>query len=251
MNTNTKTQAKGQIVEANNLNQLTTKNEVVTIVKEVKTVDLIKTELKAVEESFKSQLSTLKADDAKGIKAVEKAKNKAVEKTLINGFHGLFNLVDYCKNVGVINRKYSAFAVLSKLSIDAVIKAGFNGRRYTLKAVLKACEKLQNDAVNYELNEIHGQRLSNFVNTLHNENHVLGTVTTVLNSMVNEKFINQDKCSQFVAFMLGIYECPMNERTTDLFEAVKIKNAESEKNKEIKSTLWESFKAGEIELIEA
>lgn len=228
--------------------------ETLASVKEVKESNFhvdVKAELKAVNAKFNEAKGQLKVEDKKGLATLNRDEKKAVTKTLTDGFHGLFNLVDYFRKVGTLPKHYSAFSVLSKVKIDSIIKAGFNGRRYTVKAIEKAVNELVKDKENQFLNEAKGQRLSELINTVHNTSTTDSRATTkFVRSLLDEKFINVDKCTEFVAFTMGIFDLPLNERCKDLFEAVKIKQAESERTKEVKTTLFELYKSGEIVLSE-
>ena len=232
-------------VNASNVSEAMQKSE--TLVSEK--IDFhaeIKGQLKQNENLFKGLKGSLKVEDKKGMTKLNKQESKEQSKIIANGFHGLFNLVDYCKKIGIISKQISAFDVLSKVSIDAVIKAAFNGRRYTIKEIEKACKRLTEDKENSKLNGVNGQRLSLLINEVHNGQKSTLDIQNFLNSLLNEKFINQEKCTTFVAFTMGIFEIPLNQRCLDLFEAKKIQMAESARMNEVKTKLVDLYKSGAI-----
>lgn len=242
--------AKGQSVSASNVNEAlnasNTTNEVV-IVESFDYIKATKTDLKSIVAKYKALRGELKTSDVKGRKELEKAEDKEILALLSASYQGLFNIVDFVnKTEG--GKVSSAFAVLSKLPIQHLVNAGLNGRKYSFKAVRKAFKLVAMDKDNVVLNEATGQRLSALINEVHKSKDSR-KVFTFLQTLINEKFINLDKCPEFVAVLCCTYETTTNERVKDMYQAWQIKQAEATKNKEIKATLWESFKAGEIELI--
>lgn len=243
--------AKADKVNATNVNEAlnasntTDKVEKIEVFNHIKDV---KTDLKSIVEKYKALKGELDKDDVKKRKELEKAEDKEILAFLSASYQGLFNIVDFVKKTegGKVS---SAFAVLSKLPIQHLVNAGLNGRRYSFKAVRKAFKALLIDKDNSALNEATGQRLSTLINEVHNSKDSL-KVYTFLQTLINEKFINLDKCPEFVSVLCCQYETTTNERVKDMYQAYQFKQAEATKKKEIERTLWECYKNGEIELTE-
>lgn len=204
--------------------------------------------LKGIIAKYKDLKGELKAKDVEKRKELEKLEEKEILNYLKSSYQGLFNIVDFLKRTEG-GKVTSAFAVLSKLPTAEIVKAGFNGRRYSFTQVRKAFKALQADKDNATLNEAHGQRLSALINEVHNST-ASNKGSIFLQALIDEKFLNLDKCNEAVAVLCVQHKVTTNERVNDMFNAWSIKQAEADKNKLIKAALWESYKNGDVEIIE-
>lgn len=208
----------------------------------------IKAQINEVASEYDIKINALKIGDVEQKKELEKQKLKEVGKELSNGFHGLFNITDYCKKVNAGVKPAQAFELLIKMPISEVLKAGGNGRKYTFKTVQKAYLLNQADKVNALANDVKGQRLNHFVNELHklNKSLLVGELFTeakavILRAMVAEKFINLEKVNTFTAVQLFECNVSLTDKVRDLYHAWKITKDENARKASIKKALFEAY----------
>lgn len=241
----TKSQGKKETVKGANVSNAIEKSGTV---EKFDHIQETKNGLKGIIAKYKTLKGELKAKDVEKRKELEKVEEREILNYLKASYQGLFNIVDFLKKTegGKIT---SAFAVLSKLPIKEIVNAGFNGRKYSFTQVRKAFKALQADKDNATLNEAHGQRISALINEVHNSN-ASNKGAIFLQTLIDEKFLNLDKCPEAVAVLCVQHKVTVNERVQDMFNAWQIKQAEIEKNKLVKAALWESYQQGNIEIIE-
>lgn len=203
--------------------------------------------LKDVQSYVKEELKGLTPKDKKAIARVKKESKRLTTNVLKSAHNGLFNCVDTIASITGKRKPQTAFHLLSYLPITEVIKAGLNGRMYTISQVEKAFNLYHSDKDNHTLTNAKGERLNGFVNQLHH-NISDESRKQVLVQMVQEKFIDLNKIPTSVVVVLHLLNVPTNERCIDMFETWQVTQNESRIKADTKNELYDLYLSGAVQI---